>query len=344
MSQSMQNSSGMNAAKHSVIPAENEDPLAQADTLKVVSCPICHAVYIPSSRQQTVVRGPASLLESAFLAICHFCFRCQRPSCPQCWNPIHHACASCSEEARLPFRAPVPSLEGLIFSALDASQEAPLSFTCLRDGTFYLPATAPHVDSAENKPAAPPSSSSYPVTSGDLPALHPERPAPAAPSSYPAWLREAMDLTQKGSPSATDPQTQVEVNDSAILPAQTGTTASAPAPLTEQISSSATPEAPSSLARPSVGVSPQGGEQPVRPSVVVSPQIEQNEVQDGEEEEEISLFERIENVLIIVVSFLLLAILLMIILALSSADMNSFFFRLLHIDIRTEILYLLQLR
>jgi hypothetical protein len=64
----------------------------------------------------------------------------------------------------------------------------------------------------------------------------------------------------------------------------------------------------------------------------------------GVEDEEIPLFERVENILIIVIAALLLAIVLMVILALSSAQMDAFFYQLIHIDIRTEILYLLQVR
>jgi hypothetical protein len=63
-----------------------------------------------------------------------------------------------------------------------------------------------------------------------------------------------------------------------------------------------------------------------------------------EEDEESSLFERIENVLIVVIAAFLLAIVLMLILSLSSAQMNAFFYQLIHIDIRAEILYLLQIR
>lgn len=331
MSQSMQNFSGVNMEGQALTNAENEDPLAQADTLKVVSCLVCHAVYIPSSRQQEIVRGPESLLESAFLTICHFCFRCQRPACPQCWNPIHHACASCSEEARLPFRSPVPSLEGLIFSAQPTSQETALSFTCLRDGNFYVPASSASAESLEPRVASAPSSSAYPVTSGDLPALRANSATSAASSSYPAWLQEAMSQsreTQNSGPLASVSGSWE--NTFAGGSAQTGSlalpshTTSRPAWL------------PAAPALPAI---------PALPPIAIPPQREQSETEDDdEEEEEISLFERIENVLIIVISALLLAILLMIVLALSSADMNTFFFHILHIDIRTEILYLLQLR
>lgn len=66
--------------------------------------------------------------------------------------------------------------------------------------------------------------------------------------------------------------------------------------------------------------------------------------QNEQDDEDIPLLERVENVLIVVTSVLLLIIILMIVLALCFADVNTFFFHLLHIDIRTEIAYLLQLR
>ena len=114
--------------------AGEDDPLALVDTLKVVACPVCRAIYVPSG----AVRPPG-LLETAFLAVCHFCFRCQRPACPQCWNPVHHVCASCSEEARLPFRGPVPSLEGLVFVSSRSELANTISFLCKRNGRFYTP-------------------------------------------------------------------------------------------------------------------------------------------------------------------------------------------------------------
>ena len=360
MSQSMQNASGINGEGLSLLYAENEDPLALADTLKVVSCPICHAVYIPSSRQQAVMRGPEALLESAFLTVCHLCFRCQRPACPQCWNPIHHVCASCCEEARLPFRSPVPALEGLIFAAQATSQEAPLSFTCLRDGRFYTPDLPPHAEPLEQEKTTSPSPSSYPVTSGDLPALHNGDELQA--SSSPSWLREVLQLDRRdqGNQGRTGqnlapfaPASAQRENGSAA--GQVFAYASAPdqvmsglwgrntAAWQAQVGPSTISPQMSRPAWPSVA--PAWPSRPVPPPAAVPAQIEEGrECEEDEEDEEISLFERIENILIIVISSLLLAILLIIVLALSSDEMNTFFFHLLHIDIRTEILYLLQLR
>jgi hypothetical protein len=66
--------------------------------------------------------------------------------------------------------------------------------------------------------------------------------------------------------------------------------------------------------------------------------------QDDTANEEFSLFERIENALIVITSILLLVVVLTIVLALSFVQVNTFFLHLLHIDIRTEIAYLLQLK
>lgn len=71
---------------------------------------------------------------------------------------------------------------------------------------------------------------------------------------------------------------------------------------------------------------------------------ETEEIDDVATKEPTPLIERVENILLVITSTLLLAIVVMIVLAASSADMNAFFLRLMHVDIRTEISYLLQLR
>jgi hypothetical protein len=311
-------------ATHAPAHTGNEDPLGQADTLKIVSCPVCRAVYIPSWRQE---REQASLamLESAFVSICHFCFRCQRPACPQCWNPIHCACASCSEEAQLPFRSPVPSLEGLIFSCpggTSSEQSAPRSFTCLRNGSFYCPEPGRQAkDLQKDRQSEQPSS---PVTSADLPVLQGHAVSPA--SFDPPWLREMLEQRREeriGEPvSHPTGQWGKEVARSVH--------ALSVSPHTSGPEWAAAPQLLPALPVPSTEVRE------------VTTQEQENERE--EEDEGLSLFERVENVLIIVLSTILLAIILMLILALSFPQMNAFFSQLIHIDIRTEILYLLQLR
>jgi hypothetical protein len=97
MSQNTQQSPQRGTDLQSLPAVSDVDPLAQVATLKIVACPICRAVYVPSNEEQAATPGSTRLLETAFLEVCHFCFRCQRPACPQCWNPVHHTCASCKD-------------------------------------------------------------------------------------------------------------------------------------------------------------------------------------------------------------------------------------------------------
>ncbi len=324
MSHPMQNSLRTQTSQLSV-QAESSDPLALADTLKIVSCPVCRAVYIPSWQRERE-RSSLAVLESAFLSLCHFCFRCQRPACPQCWNPIHCACASCSEEAQLPFRSPVPSLEGLIFScsAEDLSdQPAPRSFTCLRNGNFYVPDPGPRAKASRDE------ESPSPVTSVELPAIQ-DNPAPPAPID-PPWLREMLNQRREEQVSGPISRpTGQWAGGAAIRPVQANSLHISPhtsGPEWVQVSR-ALPQMPALPMLSSEVREVEGQEQ----------------ADEQEEDEDISLFERVENVLIVVISTILLAIVLMLVLALSFPQMNTFFYQLIHIDIRTEILYLLQLR
>lgn len=322
MSHPMQNSLRTHTSQ-SPIHVEHGDSLGLAETLKIVSCSVCRAVYIPSWRQERE-QASLALLESAFLSLCHFCFRCQRPACPQCWNPIHCACASCSEEAQLPFRSPVPSLEGLIFSCPAENlpgPQAPRSFTCLRNGSFYFPDPGPRAKASQEE------ESPSPVTSMELPAIR-DNPEPPAPFD-PPWLREA--LSQRQEEQARGPisrPTGQWVDGAAIWPVQAG-------PLNTSPHTSGPEWVQVSRALPQM---------PALPMLSVETQEAEGQGQEQEEEEGISLFERVENVLIIVISTILLAIVLMLVLALSFPQMNTFFYQLIHLDIRTEILYLLQLR
>lgn len=380
----------------SQLPAyvKNEEPLALADTLKIVFCPICRAVYIPSWQQE---RDQTSLplLESAFLSICHFCFRCQRPACPQCWNPIHCVCTSCSEEAQLPFRSPVPALEGLIFSCpaeILSTQLAPRSFTCLRNGSFRLTPATPCAEVSRSEQGV----CSPPVTPGELPALQdcPEAPVICDPPrgreeqvsepvscatgqwTQSAALRPPVQAEPQSVSSHTSASGPEWVQMSRMQPPHPEVAVPCDPPWVQEMINRGREEqvsrpvsypagqwTQSPVLWPPVQAEAQGAgsytkasgpewmqgarilpQQPV-PAAAQPGGIGGVESQEqGEEEEDISLFERVENVLIIVIATLLLAIVLMLILALSSVQMNAFFYRLIHIDIRTEILYLLQVR
>ena len=80
-----------------------------------IACTICSASYAPLQAQ--LAQAPKIALESALMSMCHFCFRCRRPSCPLCWDDLHSICGACDEEVHLPFRregAPLPMNSSLL--------------------------------------------------------------------------------------------------------------------------------------------------------------------------------------------------------------------------------------
>ncbi|HZS78686.1 MAG TPA: hypothetical protein VFA41_18895 [Ktedonobacteraceae bacterium] len=86
---------------------KNETPVHK------VPCSICDAVYAPAPEQSMFLEQSA--LEAAFMSACHYCFRCRRPACPQCWDEVHGVCGACVEEVGLPFRRQAAPLDGLLF-------------------------------------------------------------------------------------------------------------------------------------------------------------------------------------------------------------------------------------
>jgi len=346
MSQNAQNLSGLHTHVHSFSDTTNEeDPLALVETLKILSCPICRAVYQPSSSHYA-----DEILEDAFRGVCHFCFRCQRPSCPQCWNPIHHVCASCGEEAHLPFCSPVPDLEGLSFSPLAAPQavkELKLSFTCLRNGQLYFP--DPEPPSPPEPPRADPPAHTFPTTSDDLPIIQSRqteqnrfdsvdssvvanrqieqvnRAKLDLAHSYPPWVQEVLGYKPA---EVLPPENDQQHNEREI-----------------STSRYAQPAA-SSVVSPQVDQTNSLLVNRVLPQLPVH--MPPASMLAGQEEvpstEAVPMLDRIENALLIGTSSLLLVAGLIIALAMSSTTINTFFLHLLHIDIRSEVSYLLQLR
>lgn len=106
-----------------------------------VICKICQAVYVPAQTHMQLARSPQAVIESAFMGMCHFCFRCRQPACPSCWDEIHGICGACALEAQLPFRSSVPPLAG---AALPPLQHLPAvrvrtvtpPLVCVQPGRF----------------------------------------------------------------------------------------------------------------------------------------------------------------------------------------------------------------
>ncbi|MGH2479089.1 MAG: hypothetical protein ACRDHW_05485 [Ktedonobacteraceae bacterium] len=354
---------------------DSNDFFSQNETLKIVTCPICQAVYLPAFSQQEAAQSSFAILEAAFLRVCHFCFRCQRPACPQCWNPVHHVCTACGEEAHLPFLSPVPSLEGLVFAPsvfpLQA-QTADLPLTCMRNGRFCLSkSVSPKHAQAANLLAASPRSE--PPSPTELPGVQAGAISVLSSSAYPSWLQEMMGhqaeeqaaiyerhqplasshgndemRSLEGAWEASEVQAQVLEHS----PARAGMQA-----LSDTQENLETQLAEDSELSPACGeTSPAFSdttwpvwEQNVAPS---SPQVGSFRESSGTLAEAITHAQRVsggttligwvENILIVIMTALLLSLILIIALAMKSTHMNALFFHLIHVDIRAEIAYLFQ--
>ncbi|HEY4388496.1 MAG TPA: hypothetical protein VGN34_28940 [Ktedonobacteraceae bacterium] len=106
-----------------------------------VSCMICQAVYAPSQLRTDLIQASPLALESTFMSMCHFCFRCRRPSCPECWDYVHGLCAACDQDANLPFRTELPPLYGTLLPPMRQAQlisepAIAASLLCIRPGVY----------------------------------------------------------------------------------------------------------------------------------------------------------------------------------------------------------------
>ncbi len=113
---------------------------------KAIACTICAAQYAPTQAYAHLLRAQRVVVESAFMSMCHFCFRCRRPSCPLCWDDVHGLCGACVEDVHLPFRqqvAPLPLKSGLLLPPVQPHvqrchvQSFPL--VCIQPGRFHAP-------------------------------------------------------------------------------------------------------------------------------------------------------------------------------------------------------------
>jgi hypothetical protein len=116
---------------------------AAAGTGPAITCSICDAMHAPSPQQAPFLQYAQGVLEATFMGICHFCFRCRRAACPQCWDEMHGVCGSCVQEAGLPFRASATPLDGLMFpptaqaSLMPSQPQSSSLFVPVRNGRFY---------------------------------------------------------------------------------------------------------------------------------------------------------------------------------------------------------------
>jgi hypothetical protein len=99
-------------------------PSSTSPSEGTITCVICQAVYAPSRLHAYLLQVPPIALESAFMSMCHFCFRCRRPSCPNCWDDVHAVCGQCTRETHVPFRVETPPFAGT--SHLSAPSNFPI--------------------------------------------------------------------------------------------------------------------------------------------------------------------------------------------------------------------------
>jgi len=141
-----------------------------AATASTITCTICSAGYIPSPHSEDLLQATPLALESAFMSICHFCFRCRRPACLMCWDAVHRVCGACVQEAGLPFRAQVAPLAGTLFppiaparlaQSIHNNQQA-TPFICIRPGLFHIAVPPPtSISTAETAEMPVPDSSKH---------------------------------------------------------------------------------------------------------------------------------------------------------------------------------------
>ena len=113
-----------------------------------IACTVCSALYTPAQAHAYLLQAPRLALESAFMSMCHFCFRCRRPACPLCWDDIHGLCGSCVEDVHLSFRQEaelLPLNSTLLIPVAPRSQQhhtASFPLVCIQPGRFQPDASS----------------------------------------------------------------------------------------------------------------------------------------------------------------------------------------------------------
>jgi hypothetical protein len=143
-----------------------------------VACAVCGATFTFSPTAQNLDLS-ARTLEAVFMSVCHYCFRCRRLACPECWDSLHGLCGACVREVRLPFRsAPAPLGGAELFSVRKEAIPPPANpsssaLLCVRPGHFesvqnaesaQLPAASSSIEPSSN-PANPSQPLMFPVRS-----------------------------------------------------------------------------------------------------------------------------------------------------------------------------------
>ncbi len=140
----MINTTSWQPSEQSMYPSQHILHSSSGSTIGTITCAICDAGFTPAPARQDLLQVPPTVLEAMFMSMCHFCFRCRRPACPECWDAVHGVCGACVQEAHLPFRAQAAPLGGVIFPPQHQqhppdqnsdNNAAPL-LVCIRPGRF----------------------------------------------------------------------------------------------------------------------------------------------------------------------------------------------------------------
>ena len=274
-----------------------------------ITCSICQAVYTPAQIYAYLLQAPRVALESAFMSMCHFCFRCRRPACPSCWDYVHGVCGVCALEARLPFRSPGTPLRGVLFPSIRQTQlrhkRAPQTrLTCIQPGKFQ---NAAPLDSAETML---------------IETATPEHVSPQA-------LATASDTKTTRQPKRISPSTAQPITPPTRVNIDEIVTKPEPRNTTDEI-----------VTRPEPRNTTNIDEVATKPEPHHAVDIDEIVTKPGPRN---SIGRRIERVIISILLILLLFIGALIVLAVLFQNANTIILKITHIDIRVEVAYILQL-
>ncbi len=178
--------------------AQQADSVSGAQAgMASVTCAICGAGFAPSKEHEYLLHVAPEVLESAFMSVCHFCFRCRRAACPECWDSVHGICGACVQEVGLVFRTEPAPLQGLLFPPVNEqyiqAKDALSPFTCVHPGRFQ--AAKPPVASVPQTPVVMPEKKEQ-ATSAELvtPSTNPDSlPTGAVPLEASSSEKQAND-------------------------------------------------------------------------------------------------------------------------------------------------------
>jgi hypothetical protein len=172
-----------------------------------ITCTICDAVFAPSPMYQSIMQMSAATLEKVFTSVCHFCFRCRRLACLECWDTLHSVCGACAQEVNLPFRAETAPLDGAIFSAsrranTSCAHPSTSPLVCIHRGRFHIDA----VFSPKSPPAPSEISANLPrqlisTSTGSPPTIQPGKGTQAAVYYIPIVPLDAQKPTREEEPA-----------------------------------------------------------------------------------------------------------------------------------------------